>query len=55
MDNEYYKKKKSYYIKECLAKEENRPNGMAGHLAYALIKGREFDAMYQVGLSKRKN
>ena len=54
MDDEY-KKKKSDYIKECLAKEVNKPNGMAGHLAYASIKGREFDAMYQVGLPKGKN
>lgn len=44
MDNEY-KQKKREYIDECLANEERKPNGMCGHLAYAAIKGREFDEM----------
>ena len=38
-----YSEEELKYIKECLVKEEHKPNGMFGTWAYYAIKKKEFN------------
>lgn len=38
-----YSEEELKYIRECLAKEEHKPNGMFGHWAYYAMKKKEYN------------